>query len=83
VPNPFNAGTELRFELPAAGPYEIEVYDVAGRRVTSFRGIGRTGANAVRWDGRDDQGRKASPGVYYYRMVSSGRAASRTVVLLK
>jgi hypothetical protein len=83
VPNPFNAGTELRFELPAAGPYEIEVYDVAGRRVTSFRGIGRTGANAVRWDGRDDQGRKASPGVYYYRMVSSGRAASRTVVLSK
>jgi flagellar hook assembly protein FlgD len=50
--------------------------------VIGFRGIGRAGANAVRWNGRDDQGRKASPGVYYYRLVSDGRSASRKVVLL-
>jgi len=83
VPNPFYASTELRFDLPAAGPWEIEVYDVAGQRVTGFRGVGRTGANAVRWDGRDDQGRNASAGVYYYRLVSGEGSASQKVVLLK
>jgi beta-glucanase (GH16 family) len=83
VPNPFCTSTELRFELPATAPYEIEVFDAAGKRVTGFRGIGRAGANAVRWSGRDDQGRNASPGVYYYRLVSGGRSASRKVVLLK
>jgi hypothetical protein len=83
VPNPFRASTELRFELPAAGPYEIAVYGVGGQRVTGFRGIGRSGPNAVRWDGRDDQGRQASAGVYYYRLVSGGRSASGQVVLTK
>jgi hypothetical protein len=82
VPNPFRSMTELRFELPAALPYEVAVFDAAGRRVTTFRGIGRAGANAVRWNGRDDQGRKSSPGVYSYRLVTDGRSASRKVVLL-
>ncbi len=50
--------------------------------MTGFRGIGQAGANAVRWNGCDDQGRKASAGVYYYRLLSDGRAASRKVVLL-
>ena len=83
VPNPFNAGTELRFELPAAGPYEIEVFDVAGRRVTGFQGIGQEGRNAVRWDGRDDQGRDAAAGVYQYRLLAGSRAATGKLVLVK
>ncbi len=82
APNPFHSTTELRFELAAPLPYEVTVFDAAGKRVTAFRGIGRAGANAVRWDGRDDQDRKARPGVYYYRLVSDGRSASRQVVLL-
>lgn len=83
APNPFNASTELRFELPVAGSYEIEVFDIAGRRVTGFRGNGQAGANAVRWNGRDGQGRSASAGVYYFRLVSGGREAIRKMVLLK
>ncbi len=83
VPNPFNAGTELRFELPAAGPYEIEVYDIGGRRVTGFQGIGQVGVNAVRWDGRDELGRNAAAGVYHYRLLSAGSTASGKLVLVK
>jgi len=83
MPNPFRASTELRFELPVTNPYEIAVFDAAGARVTGFRGIGRAGANAVRWNGSDDRGRRVGPGVYYYRLVSDGRSASRKVVLLK
>ncbi|MBK9474397.1 MAG: T9SS type A sorting domain-containing protein [bacterium] len=83
VPNPFNAGTELRFELPAAGPYAIEVYDIGGRRVTGFQGIGQVGVNAVRWDGRDELGRNAAAGVYHYRLLSAGSTASGKLVLVK
>lgn len=82
APNPFKASTELRFQLAADGPYALEVFDVAGKRVASFRGIGRAGANAVRWNGHDDQGRRASAGIYYYRLASGGQSASRKVVRL-
>jgi hypothetical protein len=83
VPNPFTTSTDLRFQLSATGPYVLEVYDVAGKRVASFRGIGRSGANAVRWNGRDDQGHYIGPGIYYSRLISGGRSTSRKVVRLE
>lgn len=33
APNPFNPATEVRFELPAAGPVTARVYDLKGRQV--------------------------------------------------
>jgi flagellar hook assembly protein FlgD len=83
VPNPFNAGTELRFELPVAGPYDITVFDIAGRRVAAFEGIGREGRNAVRWDGRDEGGRNAAAGVYHYRLRAGGNESAGKLVLVK
>ena len=81
APNPFRYSTELRFELPTAAHDPLEVYGVTGQRVATFHGIGRAGLNFVHWDGRDDNGRPANAGVYYYRLASGGRSESRKVVL--
>ena len=83
APNPFNAMTEIRFELTAAGTYDLVVFDVAGRRVTGFRGIGAAGINTVRWDGRNDHGANVGSGVYYYRVETNAGSATRTMVLVK
>ena len=83
APNPFRTSTDLRFELPAAGPYALEVYGVTGQRVTSFQGIGRAGLNFVRWNGETETGGRAAAGVYYYRLTSGGASASRKVVLVE
>ena len=83
APNPFRATTELRFDLAAAGPYEIEVFDVTGKRVNVFRGAGRAGVNLVRWDGRDERGHPAGAGVYHLRLTAGGRAESRRAVLVR
>jgi len=83
APNPFRTATELRFDLPEAGPYAVEVFDVAGKRVQAFRGIGHAGANTLRWDGRNEAGREAGAGVYFLRLTAGGRTASRRAVLVK
>jgi beta-glucanase (GH16 family) len=83
VPNPFNARTDIRFELAAAGSYEIVVYDVAGRRVTGFSGVGTTGLNTVAWDGRDDGGTNVGSGVYCYRLQTAGSTTQQQMVLVK
>lgn len=83
APNPFRAGTELRFRLANAGPYELEVFDVTGQRVARFAGLGGAGANAVRWDGRDEHGVMAGPGVYWWRLLAGGRAESRKLVRIE
>ncbi len=83
VPNPFNAMTEIRFELPAAGAFDLVIHDVTGRRVTGFHGIGEAGLNTMSWDGRDDDGASVSSGVYYYRVQTDAGSGTRTMVLVK
>ncbi len=83
VPNPFNARTEIRFNLAAGGSYEIVIFDVAGRRVKEFQGVGSSGANTVHWDGRDDAGANVGSGVYYYRLQTEDGSAARKMVLVK
>jgi len=83
APNPFNARTELRFTLPAAGAYEIAIFDMAGRRVSGWRATGAAGANAVTWDGRDAAGNAVASGVYCYQLRTGAGVASRRMMLVK
>lgn len=83
MPNPFNPRTEIRFELDAPGPYQIEIYDTAGRRVRAFGGTGAAGVNSVRWDGLDALGAAVGSGVYHYRLVVDGVEATRRMVLVR
>jgi len=83
VPNPFNAATDIRFELPAAGSFELVIYDVAGHRVRSFAGEGTVGANEVHWDGRNDAGGHSSSGIYYYKLTTADGTATRKMALVK
>ena len=83
VPNPFNARTEIRFELAVGGTYEVVLVDSAGRRVRSFRGLGRPGVNTLQWDGRDDAGRELASGVYHARLDAAGGVSTEKVVLVK
>ena len=83
APNPFNAMTEIRFDLPAGGPYEVEIFDAAGRRVTLFKGIGVAGANTLNWNGRDESGRTVGSGTFFYRLESGPYSETRSMTMVK
>jgi hypothetical protein len=79
-PSPFSASTTLRFSLRAAGPVELSVFDVQGRVIrTLVDGPREPGEHAVAWDGRDEDGRRASPGLYLVRLRAGGRPYLRDV----
>jgi flagellar hook capping protein FlgD len=82
-PNPARAACRIEFDLPARSPVEIQVFDVAGRRV------GRpadgteldAGPQSVGWDLRDRDGRPLPAGLYLVRVAAGeGRAVVRLVV---
>ncbi len=76
-PNPFNPSVEITFEVAVAGPVELAIYDLAGRRVaTLLDGVRSSGLQRVRWDGYG-----ASSGVYFCRLRAGGNMA--TIKLLK
>jgi len=83
-PNPFRAGTSVSFDMPAAGRVTLEVVDVGGRVVrTLLAGNMPEGSHSARWDGRDEAGSEAGPGVYFLRMTAGTFTASRKMMLLR
>jgi hypothetical protein len=75
APNPFNPQTTIRYVLPRAAHAALTIYDVAGRRVRVLReGFEPAGAQTVAWDGRADDGRDLSSGVYFCRLQTADEA---------
>ena len=84
APNPFNAGTRIGYDLAAPGFAKVAIYDVAGRLVrTLVNGQKAAGRFEVRWDGRDDAGRRVASGVYVCRMSSGSFDDARRIALVK
>jgi hypothetical protein len=82
APNPATHAASFRYVLPARGPIEIDIYDVVGRRVRRLLAApAEAGTHVVRWDGRDDRGRRLTSGTYFVRLAT-GSEVTRTRLLL-
>jgi hypothetical protein len=82
-PNPFREATTIQFTTSAAGRADLVVFDVAGRAVRRLsRDEARAGTNVFRWDGRNSEGSRAAPGIYFYRLSAPGLERDGRVVLL-
>ncbi|MCH7858739.1 MAG: CHRD domain-containing protein, partial [Candidatus Marinimicrobia bacterium] len=83
-PNPFNPSTQIRYDLPRAVPVTLTVYNILGRQVvTLVDELQAAGSYAVRWNGRDQQGKLVGTGVYVYRIQAGPQGALRKMVFLK
>lgn len=83
-PNPFGPRTTLAFELVTGADVRAEIFDVAGRRVRTLVATRLApGAHAVRWDGADEHGVRASAGSYVCRLVTGDTKHVQRLVLLK
>lgn len=83
-PNPFNPSTVLAFDLPGPAEVSLQIYDAAGRRVRTLLADApvAAGRNRATWNGRDDAGRTAPAGVYFYRLDSPfGRDEGRMTLV--
>ncbi|MFQ5571677.1 MAG: T9SS type A sorting domain-containing protein [Rhodothermales bacterium] len=83
-PNPFNPSTTIHYSLEQAGTVELSVYDLLGRKVRSLIQANKpAGAYSVRWNGRDDAGRRVASGTYFYQLRVGSFISTRRMVLLK
>lgn len=67
-----NDQASIEYDLVNLGgqaPVSVELYDLTGARVRRLvEGTARSGPLSVAWDGRDDQGRRVTPGIYLARL---------------
>jgi glucose/arabinose dehydrogenase len=74
------------FSLLAPAPAGLRIYDTGGRVVRVLAGPGSLAPGSertLRWDGRDEGGREAPPGVYVAFLDTGTRSVARRVVFLR
>jgi len=82
-PNPSRGATSFAIALAKAGSAELSIFGVDGRKVrTLLAGPQSAGSREVSWDGRDERGALAPPGIYYARLVTEGSRLTRRLVRL-
>ena len=83
-PNPFNAGTLIRFDLERGGDATLAIVNILGQTVLTHREHDLpSGSYSFEWDGTDARGVPVSSGVYLYRLQTDRQVSSRKMVLLK
>jgi hypothetical protein len=78
-PNPFNASTEIVYELDSARRVALNIYNIRGQRVASLVDDDRpAGRHAVRWTPAG-----LASGVYFCRLQTGSSARTRKMVLVR
>jgi hypothetical protein len=84
APNPFQHDATLGFSIAKAGPVNLSILSVDGRRVkTLFAGTREVGVYRVSWNGTDENGNQVRPGVFYARLVTAAGQYNRTITFIK
>ena len=95
-PNPFNPSTTISFQLNTslrqgyAGQAEttenpeLVIFNLKGQKIRTFVILSEVeGKASVTWDGKDDQNKPVSSGIYFYRLKAGNFAQTRKMILMK
>ena len=84
APNPTSGELSFVYDVPRAGAVEINVYDLAGRRIARpFAGTRGPGTWATKWDGIGGDGRPVAPGMYLVRLRMGDEAATTRIIVTR
>ncbi len=78
-PNPFNASTNISYDIPSATDVRIDIYDILGRKVeTLVDSYHQAGRHNVTWHASD----KPS-GIYLYKIQAGDFSQTRKCIMIK
>jgi DNA-binding beta-propeller fold protein YncE len=83
-PNPFSSKTAIPYKLNKPEQISIKIYDILGREVKSFIiGKQQAGIHGIIWDGRNNFGNKAAPGIYFYKLQTGNESQVKKMILVR
>ncbi len=82
-PNPFNPETKIVFDLPESGEVKLEIYNIKGQKVKTLLDCYMSpGRSEMLWNSKDDNGKRVSSGVYFYKLNVNGETKKTKKMLL-
>jgi len=83
-PNPANPTTQIVYELTAAAPVKLAIYNVQGQLIRTYN-MGHQAAGSYQqvWDARNAAGEQVPSGTYFYRLQVGAQSVTRQLSLIK
>ena len=83
-PNPFNAVTKIRYQVPEETHVTLRIFNTLGQEVKTLLDEDRgSGIHTATWGGRDQQGRKVASGLYLGLLTAGDHRSAVKMVLIR
>jgi len=84
-PNPFNPTTTISFSIHVDSKVGLTIYNIKGQKVKQLVSDQLSaGEHSVVWDGKADNDKSVSSGIYFYKMIVNGKTeAAKKCILMK
>lgn len=83
-PNPFNPETKIEYTMKKVGHVTLYICNVLGEKVRTLLDQDQpAGFYQINWDGKNDNGKFVSSGLYLYKLKVNGFSEAKRMLLLK
>ncbi len=86
-PNPFNPTTTINYSLKENSKVSLNIYNIKGQKVkqliSNSAGQFSAGQHSVVWNGKDDNGKTVSSGIYFYKLKTGDYEKTKKMILIK
>jgi len=83
-PNPFNPTTTINYYLKENSKLSINIYNIKGQKVNTLVNNNLdSGNHTVIWNGKDNNSKSVSSGIYFYKMKTENFEQTKKMILIK
>ncbi|MFC1887942.1 right-handed parallel beta-helix repeat-containing protein [Candidatus Cloacimonadota bacterium] len=85
-PNPFNPLTNIALQLTEQDrnqPISLQIFNIKGQLIKDLISNQITSAEVVSWNGKDEENKNVSSGMYYVKLKTASQDIAEKVILLK
>ncbi|MCS7258195.1 MAG: immune inhibitor A, partial [candidate division WOR-3 bacterium] len=82
--NPVRGGGYIMFSLAKSSDVRLSIYDASGRLVKILAaGYYGAGEHSLFWDGRDENNREVSEGIYFYKLETADYTHTKKLIFTR
>lgn len=83
-PNPFSESSSIDIQTKKAQHIQVYIYNLKGQLINTLANeTFNQGIHNISWDGKDQNGKKCSNGVYFYKVITPEKTISSKTILMK
>lgn len=83
-PNPFNPSTEIQYQITEPSHVRLTIFNLLGKEVKTLVDEDKpAGIYQISWDGKDELGKEAPSGIYFYRITAGEKSEIRKMTKIK